>query len=309
LTPSSTFNNLTNKRSFEPTKKSSSDPKYKPIPESVKLEQPTPEPVELLNNNSPGFYNDSLDDIYPGNTTNLLSTFFPGPNVSTGDPTQNFSKPPNLSSINELGDWLSNPKKAVRNGYWRKLQTIPQNWAANTETAIIYEIDGGDSGFSNVKGKFGVDNGILIWVNGKYKFGAIAVGEAYPQEYSVDLGDLKPGKNYIQILREDHGVRTGYYISVTGTHSNSSSYSRKIPDISSAVLAVPVKACSNENRLNVRDYPSLQSNVIDKINHNNCASVKTKSFSVTGNSLEWVKVALPDGRNGYVANKYLTFRE
>ncbi|BAZ71235.1 hypothetical protein NIES4106_60320 (plasmid) [Fischerella sp. NIES-4106] len=113
--------------------------------------------------------------------------------------------------------------------------------------------------------------------------------------YIPDNGYMVGGSNHADFLLKP----TSY----------SSPYSRKIPYISSTVLTNPVKACPNTYKLNVRDYPSLQSKVIRKLNQNNCISVKTKPFSVTENSFEWVEVALSDGRDGYVANKYLTFQE
>ena len=66
---------------------------------------------------------------------------------------------------------------------------------------------------------FGIDNGILVWVNGKYTFGD------NPQSFSargVDLGNLKPGQNYIQVLRSDYGGLTGYSINISGTERDAS---------------------------------------------------------------------------------------
>src|SRR5262249_27023658 len=90
-------------------------------------------------------------------------------------------------------------------------------WDANTETAIVYQIDAGPTGLRDVVGSFGVDNGIFVWVNGRYVFGAVAPGPATLGEYSVSMGDLAPGPNYIQVLREDHGSPTGYNVRIRGT--------------------------------------------------------------------------------------------
>ena len=175
------------------------------------------EAAQLVTNTSQGYYNDSLGDLYPGSPADPLAQYFPGPNVSTGDPTANFAIAPDLSSITELGSWLDDPDTALTNGFWSGLESIPRNWAVNSETAIIYEVDGGSNGVSNLVGNFGVDNGIFVWVNGEYKFGATAPGGAPANEYSnIDLGSLAAGENYIQILRADHGGGTGYNVSITG---------------------------------------------------------------------------------------------
>lgn len=177
----------------------------------------TAEAAQVVTNTSQGYYNQSLGDLYPGSPTDPLAQYFRGPNVSTGDPTANFAIPPDLSNVVELGSWLNTPETAVTNGFWSGLQSIPLTWSVNSETAIIYEVDGGANGVSNLVGNFGVDNGIFVWVNGQYKFGATAPGPASPNEYqNIDLGSLVAGNNYIQVLRADHGGGTGYNVSITG---------------------------------------------------------------------------------------------
>jgi RHS repeat-associated protein len=172
------------------------------------------EEIELVNNFSQAYYNNKIGDLYPGNPTNPLASYFPGPNISTGQPTADFSIEPDLSSINELGSWLSDPESAIQNGFWSDLQSIPRSWSVNTETAIIYQVDGGEYGVKNLIADFVVDNSILVWVNGEYQFG---IGN--PPGFRVNdvpLGDLNPGKNYIQIIRADYGVRTNYSVTITG---------------------------------------------------------------------------------------------
>lgn len=181
------------------------------------LAVPGAQAAQLVDNNSQGYYNSGLGDLYPGNPANPLAAYFPGPNVSTGDPTANFAVAPDLSGVAALGNWLSDPVTALTNGIWSGLQNIPANWAVNSETAIVYEIDGGAKGIDNLIGSFGVDNGIFVWVNGVYKFGATAAGGAPVGEYApIALGSLGAGKNYVQILRADHGGGTGYNVSITG---------------------------------------------------------------------------------------------
>lgn len=187
--------------------------------------------VELINNSTLGYYNSSLGDLYPGDPEHPLALYFRGPNLSTGDPTLTFPIPPDILGVANLGTWLYDTEAALTYGFWSEKQVIPSTWAVNTETAILYEIDGGEYGISNLIGNFGVDNGIFIGVNGDYVFGATAPGPAVAFEYSnINLGSLKPGKNFIQVLRADHGGSTGYVVSITGDYNT-----KPIPEPSAAL--------------------------------------------------------------------------
>ena len=156
---------------------------------------------------TPGYYNQSIGFKLDG-----TSFLFP----TSSDPTINNAPEPDLSAAADvLGHWLADPPLPL-NTNWN-FQSIPTSWPVSTETAIIYEIDAGPGGVRNVKGNFGVDNGIFIWVNGHYKFGALAGGGVGRFEYpNIDLGDLRPGKNYLQVLREDHGSVNGFAIQING---------------------------------------------------------------------------------------------
>ncbi len=113
-----------------------------------------------------------------------------------------------------LGNFLGNTTSL--GGTWSATpQAIPSTWAINTETAIVYVIEAG-SGLYNVTADVGVDNGVFVWLNGSYIFGAVAPGPAVLGEYSFNLGNLT-GTNYLQILREDHGFATGWAIQVAGS--------------------------------------------------------------------------------------------
>jgi hypothetical protein len=173
-------------------------------------------PAGLVDADSPGFYNDSL-----GTTLDGTAPQFPMPFGSGGgDPEFYPAAEPNLAAgAVILGNWLTNP--AALNSFWRSVTPIPATWELNTETAIIYAVDGGNHGVSNLRADLDVDNGIYVWVNGKYKFGARQPGLPSPVgqfEYTnVFLGELAPGPNYIQILREDSGIATGYQFRLRGT--------------------------------------------------------------------------------------------
>jgi hypothetical protein len=164
----------------------------------------------ILTTASLGFYNANLGQILDG------SAGFPCANSACGDPTVNPVAPaPDLTAgAAILGNWLGNPP--VLNANWSGLQAIPATWAVNTETAIVYAFTLTES--TQLTGSFGVDNGLYVWLNGNYVFGAMAPGGSALGEYpNVDLGVLAAGTHYLQVLREDHGGATGFDIAVQGT--------------------------------------------------------------------------------------------
>ncbi len=123
---------------------------------------------------------------------------------------------PDLSTAaTMLGGWLTDPMNP--GGSWSAApQAIPSAWTVNTETAIIYEIDSGATGFENVSARFGTGNGIFVWLNGVFQGGQVRPDEALLGELTLSLGDLTPGAHFLQVLREDHGVATGYAVQVEG---------------------------------------------------------------------------------------------
>ncbi len=166
--------------------------------------------ILLIDGSTQGYYNNSLGTVLDG-----TSSLFPIANIAGGDPTINNAAEPDLTAAaGVLGNWLSAPE--TLGASWSGPQAIPSTWAINTETAIVYQVDAGPTGLSNVVAGIGVDNGVFVWLDGVYQFGALAPGGAIANEYSVALGDLNPGTHYLQILREDHGGSTGYKIAVTG---------------------------------------------------------------------------------------------
>jgi hypothetical protein len=161
----------------------------------------------ILTTASSGYYNANLGQVLDG------SLGFPCANSACGDPTVNPVAPaPDLSAAaGILGNWLTNP--AALNGNWTGLQPIPATWAVNTETAIVYEFTLAQQ--SQLLASFGVDNGLYVWVDGVYMFGAMAPGGAFLGEYpNVNLGVLGAGTHYLQIMREDHGGLTGFAMNV-----------------------------------------------------------------------------------------------
>jgi hypothetical protein len=165
----------------------------------------------LVDNATQGRYNSSI-----GTVLNGTDPFFVSP--GGGDPTVTLgpSQAPDLSAASAaLGTWLSTPSSP--GGSWSVGPvSIPSNWSVQHETAIIYEIDGGATGFTDVSASFGVDNGILVWLNGMFIGGAQRPGGPVSGEHQFALGTLGSGTNYLQVMREDHGGGTGYDVSVTG---------------------------------------------------------------------------------------------
>jgi hypothetical protein len=167
----------------------------------------------IINNSSQGYYNAGLGQLLD---TNGNLDPFPCANVGCGDATVNYPAAPDLSAASgQLGTWLTNG--APTGGTWSATtMAIPATWAINSETAISYAFSS-PFGYDNLSLLLGVDNGIFVWLNGTYIFGARAGGGSAQWEYGpLNLGSVGGGTNYLQILREDHGGLTGYDILLTG---------------------------------------------------------------------------------------------
>ncbi|WP_347140591.1 VPLPA-CTERM sorting domain-containing protein [Paracoccus sp. SSK6] len=172
----------------------------------------------LIDNSTTGYYNDGIGRALDGTNPFGGNHMFPLADVSNGDPSLDIpaANAPDLSTAAAaLGSWLSTP--ATPGGSWSAAPVaIPGSWAINDETAIIYTLDGGSSGLSNVNASFGVDNGVFVWLNGTFLGGHLRPGGVVPGEFTLSLGSLGAGLNYLQILREDHGGLSGYSVEVTG---------------------------------------------------------------------------------------------
>jgi hypothetical protein len=170
----------------------------------------------LVDGSTPGYYNAALGTALDGSQPQ-----FPLANGASGDPLVHSAPEPNLSAAGSLlGQWLS-PNPLPLNPHWSAPRPIPASWAVNAETAIIYPLDAGLTGMHDVVARFGVDNGVFVWLDGHYKFGALAPGGVNGWEYTIALGNLSPGMHFLQVLREDHGGATGYAVQVTGVANES----------------------------------------------------------------------------------------
>ncbi|MDG3005045.1 PEP-CTERM sorting domain-containing protein [Paludisphaera mucosa] len=176
----------------------------------------------LVDNSTLGYYNSGIGG-------RLVNT---GP-FFTGDPRLSVSSAPDLSAAaTQLGGWLTEPLDLATPGStWSSGPvSIPTAWANGTSTAVIYSI--GESGYKlgDVSISIGVDNGILVWLDGSFVHGDIAPGLPHPLgEYVYNLGDLSSGVHHLQLLRVGLGVPENWNIQVTGTLSS-------VPEPSSLAL-------------------------------------------------------------------------
>ena len=163
--------------------------------------------VTLVQTSDPGFYNHSIGTVL--NDTNGGET---GPFPVGNDSTIHFPTAPDLSAASSaLGNWLGDPLHL--NSNWSYLAHIPNSWAVGTEVAVIYEFD--TLSATNVIARFGVDNGIFIWLDGTYIDGNRAGGGVGMWEYTYNLGNMSAGTHFLQLLLEDHGASNGYAVNIT----------------------------------------------------------------------------------------------
>ena len=162
--------------------------------------------VIIIDDTTGGLYNDDLGDLFE---LDGAGGFFLGPNVSEGDVTIPPIIPePSVTYGGNFGDdWLAGDYDG---GTWSAVADIPDIWAVNTETAIVYDFTLDSR--SDIHIDLGVDNGLLVWLDGSYLFGARASGGSSLSEYDIDISGLSAGTHSLQILREDHGGLTGFNI-------------------------------------------------------------------------------------------------
>jgi hypothetical protein len=162
----------------------------------------------LIDNSTPGFYNAGI-----GNLLNGTDPIF------TGDPTLSVSTAPDISAAaTQLGGWLSIPPNlTIAGATWSATPIpIPALWEEGTETAVVYSIDSAGSELDNVRISMGVDNGILIWLDGAFVHGDAAPGGPDPLgEYIYELGNLASGVHYLHFIRVGQSAQESWNIQVT----------------------------------------------------------------------------------------------
>jgi hypothetical protein len=162
----------------------------------------------IIDNTTTGLYNAGLGDLA---SMDGAGGFLLGANISEGDPTIVLASDPGFAFTSEFGDdWLAGD---YTGGTWGAPgAVIPGNWTVNTETAIVYDffLDS----HSNLTIDVGVDNGVVLWLDGAFLFGATRSGGANLNEYDINLSGISAGNHLLQILRSDHGGGTGFAIEV-----------------------------------------------------------------------------------------------
>ncbi|OUS26113.1 hypothetical protein A9Q99_19240 [Gammaproteobacteria bacterium 45_16_T64] len=164
--------------------------------------------VVIIDDTTGGLYNSSLGDMadYYG------PSHFPNANSSEGDPNYPSISEPTVFGAAFGTDWLGGD---YTGGSWGAVANIPNTWAVNHESAVVYDFVLGAA--SDIHIDLGVDNGIYVWLDGTYLFGAMQGGGSNINEYNIDLAGVASGAHSLQILREDHGGGTGMNISVDVT--------------------------------------------------------------------------------------------
>ncbi len=162
--------------------------------------------VPIITSLTPGLYNAGLGDLEamdgPGG-------FLVGPSGSEGDPIVELGADPGFSFTAAFGaNWLGGDYSG---GNWSAVPVaIPAGWDIDTETAIVYDFSLATA--SRLHIDLGVDNGIVVWLDGSFLFGATAPGGAFLGEYGIDVASLSAGTHSLQILRADHGGAQDYAI-------------------------------------------------------------------------------------------------
>lgn len=169
--------------------------------------------LTLITKDTPAFYNGSI-----GTNLNDTSIAFP----VNGDPNLDFTTPPDLSRAQSfLGNWLAATPSLPPQSWTPIPVQVPKQWPVGSETAIVYPLIVPNGGYTNLLMKFGVDNGIFVWFDGKFLGGHLRVGPAVLGEHLFAVTNVPAGTHYIQILREDHGFTDDYLVEVTAeSHSS-----------------------------------------------------------------------------------------
>lgn len=161
----------------------------------------------ILDDNTPAYYNESL-----GTILNDTSPAFP----VSGDPVLDFPEPPDLAPAQEqLGGWLENPPQLSSVFWTSELVQVPGQWLAGSESAIVYRFDIPAGGYSSALLHIGCDNGVFVWLDGRYLGGQLRPGIAVLGEVKFTLKSLPEGTHYLQVLREDHGGTADYTLKMT----------------------------------------------------------------------------------------------
>ncbi|WP_405223919.1 PEP-CTERM sorting domain-containing protein [Lentisalinibacter sediminis] len=171
----------------------------------------------IIDDDTLGYYNDGLGDLEElDGESSGDGNILPAPIPTEGDPTILLDGDPNLpfGDVGAFGDnWLIGDFDNDGGAWSTEPVAVPTTWTINDETAIVYNFDLDST--SDLHIDVGVDNGVFIWLNGNFLFGATAPGGSNLDEYDIAVSGLAAGNHWLAILRGDHGGRTGFDINVT----------------------------------------------------------------------------------------------
>ena len=165
--------------------------------------------VTLVQTSDPGYYNNRIGTLLNLSNTGVDNCAEPFP--VSNDCSATYATAPDLSAASTvLGNWLTDPLNL--NANWVASPAIPNSWAVGTEVAVMYQFN--TLGATNVQARFGVDNGIYVWLDGIYRLGRRDPGGVSLGEYTVNLGNLSAGTHFLQLVLEDHGSVNGYAVNI-----------------------------------------------------------------------------------------------
>lgn len=163
----------------------------------------------IIDDSTLGYYNSGI-----GSVLRDTSPFF------TDDPILTINTAPDLSAAAlQLGGWLNSPPVfSTAGATWSaSAVAIPTGWDTGTETAVAYAFGSASLSLQNVVVTIGVDNGLLVWLDGTFVRGDTSPGASTFGEFVYSLGDLSSGTHYLQFLRSGAGAAENWQIEVTGT--------------------------------------------------------------------------------------------
>jgi len=111
------------------------------------------------------------------------------------------------AAVLALGDWLNDPDN-LPDG-WTDAQEVFANWTPGSEIAAVYVFDVNVELWTNVELRANSDDGLLVWIDGNFVFGAAGPGgpvDEFGFDYRVLLPDLAGGRHFLQIIAESRGA-------------------------------------------------------------------------------------------------------
>jgi len=168
--------------------------------------------VVLADETDAAFVNNSIGTLLNGTSQVNNKQHFP---IQT-DPTNSFGPtegPDLFAAESVLGDWLDPENPDFSTSGWIFEENPTSDWQVGTELAVAYRFEVESA--QNLVASVGVDNGVYVWLNGRFIGGELRPGFAVPGEHIFDLGDLDAGIHHVQFILEDHGVTNDFNLTIT----------------------------------------------------------------------------------------------